>query len=77
MIDELLPEAVERYRCCNCDVCMAEMTVAILNSVSPKYVNIDTPDGLEQLEKAKAEYRDEVIKNVVSIVIKHRAKPKH
>lgn len=77
LIDELLPEAVDRYKCCKCDVCMAEMTVEILNSVSPKYVNIDTPDGLEQLEKAKSEYREEVIKNMVSIVIKRRANPKH
>lgn len=77
LVDEWLPIAVSRFKCCGCDVCIAEMTVDALGSIPPEYVDIDSPDGLKKMEDNKEKFRSQVIKKLVSIVLKNKVHPKH
>ena len=77
LVRDLLPEAIARFRCCDCDKCKAEMTIQALNSLTPKYVNIKSDADLKKLEKIKEENKQYVIKALVPIVLKNKNRPGH
>ncbi len=76
IISELVSEnqqaVAERFRCCTCDICMAELTVSVLNELPPKYAYVR--DGsYDEVESLKKKYKAEV----VSVLVKHALKLKN
>ena len=76
LVSENQEAIAARFKCCNCDVCMAELTVSVLNDIHPKYAYIK--DGsLAEVEDLKKQFRAEVISSLVKHTIKLKSKPIH
>lgn len=77
LVYELLPSILERFRCCTCDICKAEIAIEALNQMSPKYVRITNENSFSEVEVLKEKYRKEVTSNLVKNVIAHKRDSAH
>lgn len=77
LVQEWLPETLSRFRCCNCDICRAEITVAALNAIPPKYVVIEKEEDFSTVEAMKDKYRPKVIRTLVKLAILEKTAPRH
>lgn len=77
LVAEILPAAIKRFHVCDCDMCVAELTVEALNLIPPKYVSVSTEKDMENIRAVKEKYRREVTTVVVNLVLKSKSKPRH
>lgn len=77
LVTDWLPQTLRRFKCCDCEVCLAEMTVRALNELPPKYVIINGEEDERLAEKIKEECRPEVLKTLVRLAIAAQKNPKH
>lgn len=77
LVTEWLPQTLRRFKCCDCDVCLAEVTVRALNELPPKYVIINDEEDAKLAERIKEECRPDVLKTLVRLAIAAQKNPKH
>lgn len=77
LVTDWLPQTLRRFKCCDCDVCVAETTVKALNEIPPKYVIINNEEDAKLAERIKEECRPEVLKTLVRLAIAAQKNPKH
>lgn len=77
LVDEWLPETIRRFKCCDCEICKAEMTVEAMNEIPPKYVSIKNDKDFVKVASMKEKNRRNVINQLVKIALKSKNNPKH
>lgn len=77
LVQEWLPETLVRFKCCGCDICRAEMTVAALNAIPPKYVVVESEADFSTVEEMKVKYRPKVIRALVKLALVEKNSPRH
>ena len=76
LVQENLPAVLERFRCCSCQICRAEITVAALNQISPQYAYA-TNGSYNEVNKLKDKYRAGVVSTLVKLAIQLKNNPIH
>jgi hypothetical protein len=76
LVAENQQEVAERFRCCTCDICMAELTVSVLNELSPKYAYVRN-GSYDEVESLKEKHKKEVMCVLVKHAIKLKNNPAH
>lgn len=77
LVTDWLPQTLRRFKCCDCDVCVAEITVRALNELPPKYVIINGDEDAKLAERIKEECRPAVLKTLVRLAIAAQKNPRH
>lgn len=77
LVGEWLPQTLERFKCCTCELCRAELTVEALNQLPPKYVRISSEEDLMEAERLKEELKPQVLKVIVPLAIRAQRNPRH
>lgn len=77
LVSEWLPQTLERFKCCTCELCRAELTVEALNQLPPKYVRISSEEDLKEAERLKEELKPQVLKVIVPLAIRAQRSPRH
>lgn len=76
LVQENLPIVLERFRCCSCEICKAELTVAALNQIPPQYAYV-TNKSFDEVNSLKGKYKGSVINVLVKLVINIKSNPIH
>ena len=71
LIGEWLPQTIKRFNGCDCAVCRADITVAALNEIPPKYVRISEETDFDGIKALKEELRPKVISTLVKLVLRN------
>lgn len=71
LVGEWLPVTIKRFNGCDCAVCRADLTVAALNEIPPKYVRISDETDFAEIDRIKEEYRVQVIDTLVKLVLRN------
>ncbi len=71
LVSEWLPQTMKRFNSCDCALCRADITVAALNEIPPKYVRISDETDFEEVKKLKEKYRAQVISTLVKLVLRN------
>ena len=74
LINEKLGDVVARFKSCDCDKCLKEISDKVLEELPPMFVRMDGEDGKERLGRLMAEKRPEVLKALTKTVLACRAK---
>lgn len=76
LVQENLPAVLERFRCCSCQICSAEITVAALNQIPPQYAYA-TNGSFDEVNKLKDKFRAGVVSTLVKLAIQLKNNPIH
>jgi len=76
LVQENLPSVLERFRCCSCEICKAELTVAALNQIPPQYAYI-TNNSYDDVNKLKDKYKARVVSVLLKLTIQLKNNPIH
>jgi hypothetical protein len=74
---EFLPIAIERFGCCRCERCFADMLSDIIDRCPHALIKIRSKDDFLRAEYLKGHHRNAVLRVVVSVAIKYRKRKKH
>ena len=77
LINEQLGSIMERFNCCTCDKCVAEVTVSSLAKLPPTIVRIKRTADEDLVNKAAADMRNEAIRIITKEVMLLKANPRH
>lgn len=77
LINEQLAAVMERFNCCMCEECAVAVTAEVLDRVSPVYVTVKRKSDADEVNKAAAKYRGEVISAVTKAVIARKSADVH
>lgn len=66
------PEALRRFRCCDCAACQARLEAKALNRLPPYYMPVTTDEDKEALKAEMAARKDEVLRVLIQLAIKYR-----
>lgn len=77
LVQEWLPEALRRFRCCTCETCRQMLTVRAMNEIPPRYVIIREDADLMEAEKEKQSYEHTVLLALVRLALEVRSHPPH
>lgn len=76
LVAENIDEAIERFNCCSCELCRAEITASTLEAIGAQYAQIKN-NNTEELEMKKNEFRNLVVSTLVKNIIKLKLNPIH
>jgi hypothetical protein len=74
---EFLPSAIERFGCCKCDHCFADMIADVVDKCPHTLVKIRNNDDYDRAEYLKRQHRNTVLRAVVSVAIVYKSRRKH
>ena len=77
LINEQLGSIMERFNCCTCDKCIAEVTVGCLPKLPQNIVRIKRAADEELVNKAAADMRNEAIRIITKEVMFIKSNPRH
>jgi hypothetical protein len=77
LASEFLPIAVERFGCCRCDRCFAEMLSNVIDRCPHALIKIRSKDDFLRAEYLKEHHRNAVLRQVVHVAIAYRKRKKH
>ena len=77
LVSRWLPEALKRFGCCCCDLCLAEATVEALERVPSVEVKIRTEKDMKKAEEMKNQYLKAVMMPLVQIAVERKGFEKH
>jgi hypothetical protein len=77
LVSKWMPEALKRFGCCCCDICLAEATVEALERVPSVEVKIRTEKDMKKAEAMKNEYLKTVMMTLVQIAVERKTLKKH
>jgi len=72
-VKERLNEALDRFKCCECDRCIKDILAIAVNTLPPKYIVRSEQDIAIELRK----YEGDVVGALVNAVIKVKNNPRH
>ena len=72
-VKERLNEALNRFKCCECDRCIKDIMAIAINALPPKYVVRSEQDIAVELRK----YEGDVVGALVNAVLKVKNNPRH
>jgi len=72
-VKEKLNEALNRFKCCECDRCIKDIMAIAVNALPPKYIVRSEQDIAIELLK----YEGDVVGALVNAVIKVKNNPRH
>ncbi len=72
-VKERLNEALNRFKCCECDRCIKDIMAIAVNALPPKYVLRSEQDIAVELRK----YEGDVVGALVNAVLKVKNNPRH
>jgi competence protein ComFB len=72
-VKERLNEALNRFKCCECDRCIKDIMAIAVNALPPKYVVRSEQDIAVELRK----YEGDVVGALVNAVLKVKNNPRH
>ena len=72
-VKERLNEALNRFKCCECDRCIKDIMAIAVNALPPKYVVRNEQDIAVELRK----YEGDVVGALVNAVLKVKNNPRH
>jgi len=76
LVQENLPSILERFRCCSCDLCKAEITISALNQIPPQYAYIKNGSDAE-VNKLKEKNKAKVVSALVKLTFHLKNNPIH
>ena len=72
-VKERLNEALNRFKCCECDRCIKDIMAIAVDALPPKYVVRSEQDIAVELRK----YEGDVVGALVNAVLKVKNNPRH
>jgi len=72
-VKERLNEALDRFKCCECDRCIKDILAIAVNTLPPKYIVRSEQDIAIELRK----YEGDVVGALVNAVITVKNNPRH
>lgn len=76
LVKENIPDVLNRFKACDCELCQREILINTLRQTEPVYVDNDEEHKYEIL-KIKEENRQQVIAKIVKNVIHIKTNPIH
>lgn len=77
LITELLPQVLDRFKCCKCGSCFAEAMTDAIEAIPEIVIPVQSAEDVEKAHRIKEDNRRDVMNALVKIAIGRRAKPKH
>lgn len=77
LITEMLPQILQRFGCCKCNICFAEAMSAALDTIEPIKVKIRSEADVKRADALKIKHRSGVMSALVKLGISRRSLPKH
>lgn len=74
LVNEKLGDVVARFKVCDCDKCLKEISDRVLEELPPMFVRMDGEDGRERLGRLIEEKRPEVLKALTKTVLAHKSR---
>ncbi len=72
-VKERIEEAMEKFKCCQCDHCVKDVLALAVNNLPPKYIVRNELDQALEIRR----YDADVISALVNAVIKVKQNPRH
>lgn len=72
-VKERMNEALDRFKCCECDRCIKDILAIAVNTLPPKYIVRSEQDLAVELRK----YEGDVVGALVNAVITVKNNPRH
>lgn len=67
-IECYIDEVLDDVGSCKCEVCVTDIMAITLNSLPVKYAVVEEGKEYKNLNKIKAEYKDEIIDSIIKAV---------
>lgn len=77
LLNEQLGAVMERFHCCTCKKCAAAVTLEIMKRYPPVIVTVRRKSDADEVNRAAAEHRSEIISALTKAVITVKANPPH
>ncbi|MDR0986656.1 MAG: hypothetical protein LBL98_03030 [Ruminococcus sp.] len=77
LASEFMPAAIERFGCCRCERCFADMLSAVIDRCPHALIKIRSKDDFLRAEYLKGHHRNAVLRQVVHVAIAYRKRKKH
>ncbi len=72
-VKERIEEAMDKFKCCQCDHCVKDVLALAVNNLPPKYIVRNELDQVLEIRR----YDADVISALVNAVIKVKQNPRH
>ena len=72
-VKERIEEAMDKFKCCQCDHCVKDVLALAVNNLPPKYIVRNELDQALEIRR----YDADVISALVNAVIKVKQNPRH
>lgn len=72
-VKERIEEAMDKFKCCQCDHCVKDVLALAVNNLPPKYIVRNELDQTLEIRR----YEADVISALVNAVIKVKQNPRH
>lgn len=72
-VKERIEEAMDKFKCCQCDHCVKDVLALAVNNLPPKYIVRNELDQALEISR----YDADVISALVNAVIKVKQNPRH
>ena len=77
LINEQLGQVMERFHCCMCEKCAAQVTAEALRKLPPLVVEVRRKSDADKVNLLAAQYRSEVTKVLTKAVMTVKSLPRH
>lgn len=77
LVTELMPRVLDRFNCCMCARCYADVMAEALGKVPAMKIRVKDKDDLNRANKMKKQSRKEVLSVLIKIAIERRKLPVH
>lgn len=77
LITELMPQALQRFNCCQCPICYADAVTEAGNRVPTIKVKINGKEDMKMVDKMKDQHRKDVMMTLVRLALERKPLPKH
>lgn len=77
ILEEELPAALERFKCCDCDQCIAEITKRVLETTPTNFLRILDVDSEKTLANLRPDTSPIILKALVKVLMENKRKPFH
>lgn len=77
LITEMLPEILQRFRCCGCSRCFAEAMTDAMDTIPSVTIKLRSEADVARAEELKSKSRKDVMSALIKLAISRRNLPKH
>ena len=77
LVSRWLPEALKRFGCCRCSICMAEASVTAFERLPVITAVIKNRKDLEKADKLREQYRRKILMTIIRIAVERKRMPHH